>query len=98
MPRFNDNRRGNPGRGGHGGGPPPSAQPCEPPYHFIPVAPELAVSDSPVFHDVQQTGEDAWSGELRCTLEALTPLLVGNYQFDYQSLARRVKDLYATLL
>lgn len=64
----------------------------------MPVEADLAVTHAPVFHDIQQTGDDFWSGELRCTLKALTPLIVGNYQFDYQALSDEVKAAYQKLL
>jgi CRISPR-associated protein (TIGR03986 family) len=62
------------------------------------VVPELALTDRPVFHDVQQTDDDFWSGELLCTLTVLTPLVVGNYQFDYQALSENLKATYRKLL
>jgi CRISPR-associated protein (TIGR03986 family) len=75
-----------------------SASLCETPYHFVPINPALAVAAEPVFHDVQQTSEGFWSGELHCTLEALTPLIAGNYQYDYQFLADDLKARYQKLL
>ncbi|MEK8019571.1 MAG: hypothetical protein VSS75_022075 [Candidatus Parabeggiatoa sp.] len=63
-----------------------------PPYHFVPVAKKQdadevdALLDTPVFHDGKQ--KDVYSGELRCTLTALTPLLVANDQY----LAKEVKE------
>ena len=64
------------------------------PYHFVPVRPRLAVADEPVFHDVQRNDEDHWSGELRCSMTALTPLLAANYQFLYPDLAPATKETY----
>lgn len=54
------------------------------PYHFVPIHPDLAVTDEPVFHDVQKCGPEFWSGELHCELECLTPLIAGNYQFEHR--------------
>lgn len=56
------------------------------PYHFVPADPELAITDAPVFHDTQRTEEDFWSGELHCTLTALTPLLCANDQYAFGEL------------
>jgi len=61
-----------------------------PPYHFVPVAKKAdkvdALLDTPVFHDGKS--KDVYSGELRCTLTALTPLLVANDQYQ----ANEVKE------
>ncbi|MFM9966012.1 MAG: TIGR03986 family CRISPR-associated RAMP protein [Planctomycetaceae bacterium] len=67
------------------------------PYHFVPVVPELAVHDAPVFHDVQQTGVDSWSGELLCELEALTPLIAGHYQFEFENATQSLQDAFRQL-
>ena len=50
------------------------------PYHFVPIEPSVAVTDAPVFHDTLDLA-NAWTGELDCTLTALTPLLVANEQY-----------------
>jgi CRISPR-associated protein (TIGR03986 family) len=56
-----------------------------PPYHFVPVAKKPnadevdALLDTPVFHDGKS--KNVYSGELQCTLTALTPLLVANDQY-----------------
>lgn len=56
-----------------------------PPYHFVPVAKKQnvdevdALLDTPVFHDGKN--KDVYSGELQCSLTALTPLLVANDQY-----------------
>ncbi|NYS26053.1 hypothetical protein HUK65_13745 [Rhodobacteraceae bacterium 2376] len=42
----------------------------------------LSVTASPVFHDGSRADEKLVSGELRCTLTALTPLLVANEHFS----------------
>jgi len=53
------------------------------PYNFVPVLPELATTFSPVWHNAQCAGdgEKLHSGEIRCTMTTLTPLLAGNYQY-----------------
>jgi len=50
------------------------------PYGFVSIDPAKAVTDAPVWHDGKEGGE-LLSGELRCTLEALTPLLPGNARY-----------------
>jgi len=67
------------------------------PYHFVPVVPDLALTDSPVLHEVQRADGDFWSGELRCTLTALTPLAVGHYQICFDKLSRHAKSLAESL-
>lgn len=51
-----------------------------PPYRFAPIDINLAVTDSLVWHD-GSGGGDILSGEILCTLEALTPLLPGNARY-----------------
>lgn len=51
------------------------------PYGFVPVNTELAITDTPVWHDGGGTSEELLSGEILCTLEALTPLLPGNARY-----------------
>ncbi len=56
----------------------------KPPYHFVPVPSSLEgrIFDTPILHHGNNQGQaDLISGELRCTLTALTPLLVGNDQY-----------------
>jgi len=105
--RFGGKQHGGKGHGGQQKGklsnsqdsvPVVSADKCAPPYHFVPVTPELAVLDEPVFHDVQHTGEQFVSGALHCTLTALTPLIAGNYQFDYQHMHGKLKQAFERLL
>jgi CRISPR-associated protein (TIGR03986 family) len=67
---------------------PPAAQPN--PYGFIPVEPEQAVLDRPLWRD-GKSQEQRFSGELLLTLEALTPLLVGNQQ-------REIDDKHSELV
>jgi cold shock CspA family protein len=55
------------------------------PYGFVSINPAKAVTDSPVWHDGSGSGE-LYSGEVRCTLEALTPLLPGNARYKVQEL------------
>lgn len=49
------------------------------PYGFLPVNPEHAVHDAPLWRDGKST-EPRLSGELLLTLIARTPLIVGNHQ------------------
>lgn len=51
------------------------------PYGFVSIDPAKAVTDTPVWHDGKEGGE-LLSGEVRCTLEALTPLLPGNARYQ----------------
>jgi CRISPR-associated protein (TIGR03986 family) len=53
-----------------------------PPYHFVPVDGGAAVTDPPEYHDKIDL-DNLWSGELHCTLTALTPLLAANDQYDF---------------
>ncbi|MBM4346246.1 MAG: hypothetical protein FJ100_22965, partial [Deltaproteobacteria bacterium] len=71
--------------------PPPQAGQSAHPFRFVPVLPELAVTDTPVWHDtLLPTGENAGddeallTGELRCELTARTPLHVGWKQTEVQ--------------
>lgn len=75
-----------------------SADKCQPPYHFVPVEPDLAVLNEPLFHDEQHTGDKFWTGELHCELTALTPLLAGNYQFDCEHLSGNLQAEFQRLL
>jgi len=50
------------------------------PYRFVPIDVAQAATDTPVWHDGAGSGE-LLSGELLCTLEALTPLLPGNHRY-----------------
>ncbi len=61
--------------------PPPNKVgiPSNNPYTFLPIDLACTVKDTPVWHD--GSGEQTYSGELHCTLTALTPLLVGNQRF-----------------
>lgn len=61
------------------------------PYHFVPVHPELAILDTPVFHDIQHDDKDFWSGQLECEMTALTPLLVGHFQYNFEHLDETLK-------
>lgn len=54
------------------------------PYHFVPLDASLAIMDKPVFHDRLDL-EQGFTGELHCTLEALTPLLAANYQYRFRA-------------
>lgn len=50
------------------------------PYGFVPINLDHAVHDDPIWHDGSGGGEFL-SGEIRCELEALTPLLPGNMRY-----------------
>ncbi len=55
------------------------------PYHFVPVDICKAIQDTPVWHDGKERNEEkTYSGELNCTITALTPLIVGNYVYNYE--------------
>ncbi|MBF0502804.1 MAG: hypothetical protein HQM09_21900 [Candidatus Riflebacteria bacterium] len=62
------------------------------PYHFVPVHPELAILDKPVFHDIQQNSDEFWSGELECEMSALTPMLVGHFQYHIKHLPSVLRE------
>lgn len=49
------------------------------PYGFIPIDIGQAVTDKPIWHD--GSCGDLCSGEILCTLTALTPLLPGNFHY-----------------
>ncbi|MBI5331187.1 MAG: TIGR03986 family CRISPR-associated RAMP protein [Betaproteobacteria bacterium] len=55
------------------------------PYGFAPIDLKHAINDAPVWHD-GSSGGDLLSGEIRCTLTVLTPLLVGNQQIGNQQI------------
>jgi CRISPR-associated protein (TIGR03986 family) len=55
-------------------------QPASPPYRFMPLEVARAIIDEPVWHD--GTAPDVISGEILCTLMALTPLFPGNYRYE----------------
>lgn len=50
------------------------------PYGFFPIEVQKSICDVPMWRD-GSSGEDRLSGEILLTLEALTPLLVGNQQY-----------------
>jgi CRISPR-associated protein (TIGR03986 family) len=52
-----------------------------PPYHFVPVDGSVSIAAAPQYHDRSDL-DRLWSGELRCTLTALTPLLAANDQYQ----------------
>ena len=65
------------------------------PYGYVPIPTDadgtpLSVLDEPVFHDGALSGQ-LLSGELRCTLTALTPLIVGNHQFKAADVVNAVR-------
>lgn len=57
-----------------------SASPTRLPYGFVPINPDRAVQDTPVWHDGSGGGE-LLAGEILCELEVLTPLLPGNARY-----------------
>jgi CRISPR-associated protein (TIGR03986 family) len=61
-------------------------EPEQPPYGFVPVRLERAVTEAPVLHDGRLPNdckeEDLVSGELCCTLQTLTPMLAGCHQYE----------------
>jgi len=61
------------------------------PYHFIKLSAQNAVSDTPVWHDGSDK-QAGLSGELRISLTALTPLLVGQWQYQAGQVATPAKD------
>lgn len=50
------------------------------PYRFAPIDLNLALADQPVWHDGSSAGA-RYSGEILCSLEALTPLMPGNFHY-----------------
>ena len=65
-----------PGGGGPARQAPPAQQPAQTkPYGFVPL-PEQFTADAPVWHDGTSSA-GRLSGEIRCELATLTPLLVG---------------------
>ena len=50
------------------------------PYGFVAIDTTKSVLDSPVWHD-GSIGDDLLSGEIRCTVTALTPFLPGNFRY-----------------
>lgn len=56
-----------------------SAETIKPPYRFARIDVEKSCKNTPVWHDgSSERQETLYSGELRCTLTNLTPLLVAN--------------------
>jgi CRISPR-associated protein (TIGR03986 family) len=68
-----------------------------PPFHFVPVLPERAVTDTPVYHGRLDLAEK-WTGEVRCTLTALTPLLAANDQYELKDAEEEVRRGFEGLL
>lgn len=82
---------------------PPGAEPkrkTKPaPFQFVPVFPDLAVHSPPVLHDGSCTADEAlWSGEIRCTLRALTPLLAANDGIEWRRVHQDVRDAFTSWL
>lgn len=53
------------------------------PYGFVPIDIEHTITDTPVWHD-GSSGGALLSGEIRCELEAVTPLLPGNVRYKVE--------------
>ncbi len=51
------------------------------PYGFTPIDPDSALTDEPLWRDGSSSAK-RYSGELLLTLEALTPLIVGNHRSE----------------
>jgi hypothetical protein len=66
------------------------------PYGFVPINPSYSVMDTPVWHDGSSGGE-LLSGEILCTLEALTPLLPGNFRYCIRKDGRQDGEQLADL-
>ncbi len=80
-----------------GGPPAPQQLQREPaPYHFVPIEPASAVEDGPVWHDRLDL-DTLWSGELHCTLTALTPLLAANDQYELAQARPELHQAFETL-
>jgi CRISPR-associated protein (TIGR03986 family) len=56
------------------------------PYHFIALDTQNAVTDKPIWHDGKDS-KDLLSGEMCFSLKALTPLLVGQWQYQAKDVA-----------
>lgn len=67
------------------------------PYHFVPVEPDSAVLGEPGLHDTLDLDQH-WSGELHCTLTALTPLLAANDQYSWEQARPELKAQYERML
>jgi hypothetical protein len=68
------------------------------PYHFVPVWPAVGLNDTPVAHDRLDLGDDALTGELLCTMTALTPLLAANDQYAFEDAERDVQAAFLALV
>ncbi len=58
------------------------------PYHFIKLNTSNALSDTPVWHDGKNSTE-LLSGKMQISLKALTPLLVGQWQYKKQDVSNQ---------
>jgi CRISPR-associated protein (TIGR03986 family) len=58
------------------------------PYHFVKLTTENSVSDTPIWHDGKNS-KALLSGEIRISLKSLTPLLVGQWQYQVKDLVDR---------
>ena len=67
-----------------------------PAFGFVPVEPDAAVMAEPGWCDGSQPGR--LSGEIRCTLKALTPLLVGCHQIAVKDATKEVQQAFRKLV
>lgn len=67
-----------------------------PAFDFVPVEPDASVMSEPGWHDGSQP--DRLSGEIRCTLKALTPLLVGCHQFEMENAVPELQNAFKALV
>lgn len=91
-PNKNRNKGSNSNNHRHAGGWEPIL-----PYGFATINPEHRVEASPVWHDGSNTTDALFSGEIRCTLQALTPLLVGNTHYEYSKANSEIRDAWSEL-
>jgi CRISPR-associated protein (TIGR03986 family) len=89
--------QGRPGGGGQNPGGQPEIKPG--PYRFVPVpAATQAVAEGPVWHDGAMVRREALlSGEIRLSIEALTPLLVGNDQYTLAGVDPAIRGTWRVL-
>lgn len=60
------------------------------PYHFADIDLSLAIADTPVWHDGHGANR-RYTGKLRISLKALTPLLVGSAQYKLSEAAPEIR-------
>ena len=67
-----------------------------PAFAFVPVETDAASMGEPGWHDGSQSGR--LSGEIRCTLKAVTPLLVGCHRFELTDAETSVQNAFRELV